>query len=427
MALTASFTFAFCFIFINIVPSWSAIAKSGVRLIHRDSPLSPYYNPNATISELTTSALRRSKGRLQYFQSLEGASLHDAQTPVRPGKGEYLVEFQIGNPPTSVYAVADTASELIWVRCVPCAPCAWTTRPIFDPSASLTYQPIKCIDPTCAKLSSSDCGRNQVNCQFKLTYGDGSVTAGEYSLETFIFDQTFSHMVLGCSHHTTGPFGGDDSGILGLNRQPASLVSQLKVTKFSYCLVPPNDDTAGSPLILGSKAIISGGRTSILSIAGKEAYYYVSLDGISVGKDRLPIPPDTFHDTNGAGGFIVDSGSTVTTLKKDGYDALVKGLSDRIVGIKRVNSPVQDLDLCYQTTFDRFENTPDVTFHFAGVDLVLTKLGTYVQVEDGIWCLGVASSDSISILGNRAQQNYFVGYDLQNSVISFASAECAIL
>ncbi|KAG9457593.1 hypothetical protein H6P81_002101 [Aristolochia fimbriata] len=425
-------TIFICFLVLLNSISWPAkAAAAGIRLIRRDSPLSPYYNPNATVSDLATAAVESTMERVRFFQARQKSAFlnEDAQVRVRAGTGEYLMEFQIGIPAQPVYAVADTASELIWVQCAPCPTCA-TKRPFFDPSASLTYKPIDCSDSSCTELPTSYCSRNQVQCQWRESYGDGTFGNGELATETFtlgsLFEsQTIPNVVFGCSHLAYG-LDDDESGIVGLNRQRFSLPSRLRVSKFSYCLVSPNDDTVGSLLILGSNAVASGSsNTPILTVPGQEAFYYVTLEGISVGGDRLPIPENYFQPTkNGAGGFIVDSGARFIVLQRRAHDIVVKGVEDRVQGLKKVYSRSREIHLCYAATYAQLENTPQLTFHFKGADVVLTTLGTYFLQDTGVWCLGVVPGDSISIFGNRAQSNYNVGYDLEKNTISFASAEC---
>jgi Xylanase inhibitor C-terminal len=47
------------------------------------------------------------------------------------------------------------------------------------------------------------------------------------------------------------------------------------------------------------------------------SFYYLSLQGITVGEALLPIPPTVFQATeNGGGGLNIDSGMTVTALEE---------------------------------------------------------------------------------------------------------------
>jgi hypothetical protein len=55
-----------------------------------------------------------------------------------------------------------------------------------------------------------------------------------------------------------------------------------------------------------------------------ETHYYVNVTGISVGDVLLNIPADFFYPTNGGGGIIFDSGTTLTLLRGVAYDAVVQ-------------------------------------------------------------------------------------------------------
>ncbi|KAJ4718483.1 LRR receptor-like kinase family protein, partial [Melia azedarach] len=52
--------------------------------------------------------------------------------------------------------------------------------------------------------------------------------------------------------------------------------------------------------------------------------------GISVGNRKVPIPAGTFDTTQDGGGFVIDSGTTMTTLRKEAYDPLVQMLREAI-------------------------------------------------------------------------------------------------
>jgi hypothetical protein len=62
------------------------------------------------------------------------------------------------------------------------------------------------------------------------------------------------------------------------------------------------------------------------------SYYYVNVTGISVGDVSLNIPADflNINRTDGSGGIILDSGTTLTMLIGVAYD-LVVGVSHEII------------------------------------------------------------------------------------------------
>jgi len=58
------------------------------------------------------------------------------------GSGEYFSRVGIGEPPSSVYMVLDTGSDVNWLQCAPCADCYQQADPIFEPASSSSYAPL---------------------------------------------------------------------------------------------------------------------------------------------------------------------------------------------------------------------------------------------------------------------------------------------
>ncbi|PQQ19430.1 aspartic proteinase nepenthesin-1-like [Prunus yedoensis var. nudiflora] len=64
---------------------------------------------------------------------------------------------------------------------------------------------------------------------------------------------------------------------------------------------------------------------------GEDRYYYVTLIGIHIGDQNVPLPDGIFNMTSdGEGGFMIDSGTTYTFLRSEAYDALIRALSEAI-------------------------------------------------------------------------------------------------
>ena len=56
--------------------------------------------------------------------------------------------------------------------------------------------------------------------------------------------------------------------------------------------------------------------------------------------------------------------------------------------------------------------------------IVIKQTNYVVEAEKGLWCLAIVrSSLKLSIFGNTQQQNYYVGFDLEQEVVSFAPVE----
>ncbi|KAL5541798.1 hypothetical protein UlMin_009508 [Ulmus minor] len=412
-----------------------------VHLIHRDSPLSPFYNHTMSRFDRIESAAIRSVSRLNHFRSLITTSSStlssnpDISSRLVPDHGEYMMSFSIGTPPTQVHAFADTASNLIWVQC-PCKSCSHkstTTPTIFDPSQSSSYTSLSCDSfSSCEALhEAKTCRDSSQPCSYSIRYLDGATTSGTLSHDKFAFENPdrissvdVGYLDFGCSYQSSWHFQGSQTGSVGLNRLPLSLISQLNIKKFSYCMVFPDDEGSGSRMYFGSQAVISGGITPFEE--GHDWSYYVTLEGISLGDEKIPLPDGIFKMTNsGEGGVVIDSGTMYTMLRSEAYDALAVALRETI-HLPHRKGPIEWFELCFEGSFEDLDLGPDVIFHFDGAEVILMKQTTYIEVEKGLWCLAIIRSQGLlSIFGNVQQQNYFVGFDLEEEVISFAPVDCA--
>jgi hypothetical protein len=64
----------------------------------------------------------------------------------------------------------------------------------------------------------------------------------------------------------------------------------------------------------------------------------------------------------------------------------------------------------------------------AGATVTLKLENMFVAVRDGLMCLAISpvtEERPLAILGNIAQQNMHVGYDLDKWTVTFAPADCA--
>ncbi|CAA7406558.1 unnamed protein product [Spirodela intermedia] len=400
----------------------------GAELLRGDS-----LDDSMTTSEKVRSAVRRSGERVRYWASLAKGydpsreSTVSLTAKLAPATFEYLMEISLGTPPATVLVVPDTGSDLIWTKCASCRNC---TGEGFNPRKSSSYKHLRCDSRPCTVLETmARCGLRH-NCDYALSYGDGSSSAGVLSRETFIFNSTggrnvsFPKVVFGCSHRVGGAF---NAGILGLGRGPLSLISQLGGAaggKFSYCLAPITDSRAASYFNLGPAAAVDGANvvtTPIVSPKGfSSSFYYLSLHEVTVEAVRIPAEVD----------IIIDSGTAVTFLPDGVVNALVAALSTKIPA-PRVHDPEGQFELCYRvgSTSAATAAFPEVVFGFGGGKVALKPANIFVTSEDGVVCLSVLPSPSpaFAIFGFLAQQNFHVGYDLVKNTVSLAPADCAHL
>ncbi|EEF38361.1 Aspartic proteinase nepenthesin-1 precursor, putative [Ricinus communis] len=412
-------------------------AKDGftVELINRDSPKSPFYNPRETPTQRIVSAVRRSMSRVHHFSPTKNSDIFTdtAQSEMISNQGEYLMKFSLGTPAFDILAIADTGSDLIWTQCKPCDQCYEQDAPLFDPKSSSTYRDISCSTKQCdlLKEGASCSGEGNKTCHYSYSYGDRSFTSGNVAADTITLGSTSGRPVLlpkaiiGCGHNNGGSFTEKGSGIVGLGGGPISLISQLGSTidgKFSYCLVPLSSNaTNSSKLNFGSNGIVSGGGVQSTPLISKDpdTFYFLTLEAVSVGSERIKFPGSSFGTSEG--NIIIDSGTTLTLFPEDFFSELSSAVQDAVAGTP-VEDPSGILSLCYSIDADL--KFPSITAHFDGADVKLNPLNTFVQVSDTVLCFAFNPINSGAIFGNLAQMNFLVGYDLEGKTVSFKPTDC---
>nr|CAB3490065.1 unnamed protein product [Digitaria exilis] len=427
----------------------AAPLPSGYRftLIHVDS------KGGFTRSELMRRAAHRSRHRYRAtammssgYYSTTSSSSDTRPTKLFSGQAEYLMELAIGTPPVPFIALADTGSDLTWTQCKPCKLCFAQDTPIYDPTVSSTFSLITCASETCLPIWRTNCTATS-HCRYRYIYGDGAYSAGVMGTETLIFgsssgDDTVSvdGIAFGCGVDNGG-LSYNSTGTVGLGRGTLSLVSQLGVGKFSYCLTDFFNTTITSPVLFGSLAELATDITSGIAVQSTPliqnpkslSRYFVSLEGISLGDFRLPIPNGTFDiRADGSGGMIVDSGTIFTILVQPGFRVVV----DHVAGVlgQRTAVNVSSLESpCFPAPdgVRRLPEMPDMVFHFAGgADMRLPR-ENYMSFdeEDLAFCLNIAGTEPqwTSVLGNFQQQNIQMLYDITVGQLSFVPTDCSVL
>ncbi|QCD81806.1 aspartic proteinase CDR1-like [Vigna unguiculata] len=406
-------------------------------LIHRDSPLSPLYDPSITHFDRLHSAFQRSFKRINHLKAAGDNLSHGSnlQAPMRPGGGEYLMKILIGTPPVEVIGIADTGSDLIWTQCLPCIECYNQTIPLFNPSRSKSYRTMPCLPRLCSKvlgLENTLCPNNRT-CGYSYAYADGSHTAGALAFETVTLGISnpisLPNVAFGCAHDTGGIFDASGSGIIGLSGGNLSLISQLGPyssggKKFSYCLIPNTmtNENSTSKINFGNGSLVSGrGVVTTPLINAVPGGFLVTLKALSVGKERIEFARK--GDVT-RGNMIIDTGTTFTLLPSGVYSGLVRALR-KVIRAKRVRDPKGVFDLCYEGS-EKIMKLPIITLHFEGGDVNLQAVNTFSWVRKDVVCLTMVPGDQV-VLGNLAQTNFLVGYDLHSLNLSFKPTDCSKL
>ncbi|CAL5083282.1 unnamed protein product [Urochloa decumbens] len=372
------------------------------------------------------------------------------QAQVENGAGAYHMTLSVGTPPLPFPAIVDTGSDLTWTQCAPCTAFFAQPTPLYDPAASSTFSTLPCTSPLCQALPSAfrrACNSTATGCAYDYRYTVG-FTAGYLATDTLAVGDdagapfSFPGVAFGCSSANGGDMDGT-SGVAGLGRGALSLVSQLGVGRFSYCL-RSDADAGASPILFGALAAnVTGGGgeaqaqfTPLLQnpVPDRRAtYYYVNLTGITVGETELPVTSGTFGFTAaGDGGVIVDTGTTLTYLAEAGYAMVREAFvsQSQAAGLTTVSGEPYDFDLCFAAAGDVGTDVPRLVLRFAGgAEYDVPQPSYFDAVDEGgsVACLLVLPTRGVSVIGNVMQMDLHVLFDLDGGTFSFAPADCASL
>jgi Xylanase inhibitor N-terminal/Xylanase inhibitor C-terminal len=385
------------------------------------------YGHQLTKLELINRAARRSQARAKLLSSkCNSPPISRPDIPFRPSGGlEYVLELSIGTPPHPYPILLDTGSSLVWTQCKPCSKCVKQPSPLFVPSKSSTFSLASCSDKLCEVLSQNNCTKN--HCSYFYSYADQTYSYGDLARDTFTLgtsNELKVHVAFGCGSINGGDLN-NSSGIAGFSRAATSLVSQLGVPGFSYCMT--DDINEKTLLRFGTQEEIYRGISApvqttkfVKPVEGYEDLYFVAMTGITVGTKQLKIPKTVF-----AQGTIVDSGTAFTQLPAVAFNKLKKALFSNL-NVSPSNTSILDLD-CFssQSMLPSQVKVPEVILHFRGINLNLER-GNYVidMDEEGVLCLAMMKSDSLGIIGNVQQINKQVLYDLKNNKLAIAPNQC---
>ncbi|EAY79361.1 hypothetical protein OsI_34489 [Oryza sativa Indica Group] len=351
-------------------------------------------------------------------------------------QGLYVANFTIGTPPQPVSAVVDLTGELVWTQCTPCQPCFEQDLPLFDPTKSSTFRGLPCGSHLCESIPESSRNCTSDVCIYEAPTKAGD-TGGMAGTDTFAIGAAKETLGFGCVVMTDKRLKtiGGPSGIVGLGRTPWSLVTQMNVTAFSYCLA----GKSSGALFLGATAKqLAGGKNSSTPFViktsagssdnGSNPYYMVKLAGIKAGGAPLQAA------SSSGSTVLLDTVSRASYLADGAYKALKKALT-AAVGVQPVASPPKPYDLCFSKAVAG--DAPELVFTFDGGAALTVPPANYLLASgNGTVCLTIGSSASLnltgelegaSILGSLQQENVHVLFDLKEETLSFKPADCSSL
>ncbi|KAF8737563.1 hypothetical protein HU200_014110 [Digitaria exilis] len=413
----------------------SSAGAATVPLHHRHGPCSPLTTKKMpTLKEM----LRRDQLRAAYIQwkfSSGGATgkfskggagdveQSDAATvPTTLGTSldtlEYVITVKLGSQAATQTMLIDTGSDVSWVQCKSCSQCHSQADPLFNPSSSRTYSPFSCSSSTCTQLGQEGNGcSTSSQCQYIVTYGDGSSTTGTYSSDTLALgSNTVKNFQFGCSQVESG-FNDQTDGLMGLGGGPQSLASQTAGTfgtAFSYCLPPTSSSSGFLKLGAGTSGFV---KTPMLRSSQVPTFYGVRLQAIRVGGRQLSIPASVF-----AAGAVMDSGTVITRLPRTAYSALSSAFKAGMRQYPRA-PPNGILDTCFDFSGQRSVTIPSVVLVYSG-GAVVNLVANGVILDSCLAFAGNSDDSSLGIIGNVQQRTFEVLYDVGGGAVGFRTGAC---
>lgn len=398
------------------------------------------------------------------YRSLKDLALHDKKRHGRSlaaidvplggdgkatGTGLYYTKLSIGSPSKDYYLHVDTGSDILWVNCAQCSPCAKETDiddltlKLYDPRSSSTAELVPCSGGYCTEFNKgpiSSCVSNGV-CAYGLQYGDGSGSVGYFVQDVIGFDQVSgnlqtttgnSSITFGCGIEQTGNLAsstGALDGLIGFGASSTSMLSQLASSgkvkkKFAHCL----DGKSGGGIFAIGDVVQPKLKTTPL--VPNASHYNVNMESVKVGKTVLNIPKQVYEA--GAGkGAIIDSGTTLTYLPGAIFDPLRQMIlaSQANLSIHLVDNLLD----CFKFDKSIDDSFPTVTFGFENSLELNVYPHDYLVPYNDEWCFGWQDSEKLQsdavkdliILGDLVLTNKLVLYDLENQVLGLSDYNCS--
>ncbi|XP_051141175.1 aspartic proteinase 39-like [Andrographis paniculata] len=364
----------------------------------------------------------------------------------------YFTKVTIGTPPGDYHVQIDTGSDILWVNCKDCENCPTKTDlkiqlRQYDVGASSTGRAVGCDQEFCSAVFQDNPLQNckaGMNCEYSVSYGDGSKTQGFFVRDTFAFDQVSgSHqtspmdgsIAFGCSYKQSGDSSASSSqavdGIVGLGQANTSILSQLaqagKVRRvFSHCL---DGRKGGGVFAIGE---VAEPRFNSTPLVPNQPHYNAELESITAGDAKLRLPWD-FFGLASANRAVIDSGTTLAYLPADMYNQVVEQVLARQPGLKLYL--LEGEFKCFSFGGEVDEGFPVVSFNFKGAPPLALRVyprDYLFEVGDGEYCIGWQSSGvrsreghEMTLLGDLALSDKLVVYDLERQAVGWTEHDCS--
>ncbi|KAJ1385324.1 Xylanase inhibitor, C-terminal [Sesbania bispinosa] len=149
---------------------------------------------------------------------------------------------------------------------------------------------------------------------------------------------------------------------------------------------------------------------------------------VMVDGEVVKIPEETWHlSAEGAGGTIIDSGTTLTYFADPAYEMIKEAFMKKIKGYALVEG-LPPLKPCYNVSGIEKMELPDFGILFAdGAVWNFPVENYFIQIDPDVVCLAILGTprSALSIIGNYQQQNFHILYDMKKSRLGYAPMKCA--
>ncbi|KAL6190264.1 hypothetical protein ACLB2K_036662 [Fragaria x ananassa] len=371
-------------------------------------------------SPTPTQALSSDTLRLSLLHSRRSGASSPVVSGASTGSGQYFVHLLLGSPPQPLLLVADTGSDLVWLRCSACKSCSLRLPgSAFLARHSSTFSPFHCYDSACSLVPRPDpnpCNHTRLHspCRYSYSYSDGSTTAGFFSREATTLNTNsgapakLPDLAFGCGFDVSGPsltgpsFGGAH-GVMGLGRGPRmcfrSPVRKHILLSYTRLLLNPLSPT----------------------------FYYIGIKSVSVDGVNLPVRSSVWALD---GGTVIDSGTTLTFLPEQAYRLILTAFKRSLKQVASPAEPTPGFDLCVNVSGLGRARLPRLSFALVGGSVFAPLPRNYfIETMDRVECLAIQPVDSgsgFSVIGNLMQQGFLFEFDKDRSRLGFSRHGCAL-
>ncbi|XP_057801642.1 aspartic proteinase 36-like [Salvia miltiorrhiza] len=350
----------------------------------------------------------------------------------------YFTNITIGTPPVDYHVQVDTGSDTLWVNCHDCETCPTKSEhgiefKRYDLATSSTGKNITCDEEFCRAASSSPNTNCQAGrqCEYSVSYADGSRTGGYFVRDNLRFNQVTGNLqtsamngsiAFGCSM-SEDPSKSVD-GIVGFGRGNESILSQLassgKARKvFSHCL---DGNRGGGIFAIGE---VVDPKVNTTPLVPNVPHYNLNLKSVEVGGQFLNLSTDLSRR-----GTIIDSGASLAYLPSEVYRQLLDKMMSQHPDLQ--TRPEQGFT-CFEYNGTLDDDFPIVNFHFEGSLVLPVHPRSYLfHFHDNVYCIGWQNSSMLSIdereitlLGDIVLSDKLVVYDLENQTIGWTEYNCS--